>query len=197
LSRGYSEAKLAEFSNDYAIIRTCSMEGEGLNHIDRRQFLKGAVEMAIGGAISGGGVVEVGMGGSKIAEIQQKARKEVQGQGITPPDPEALRAARQILDPCRIEDNPLVVRNVDEILQARETLVQQAKYDKAYKERRKQLDAKEDRSALREGSAFLAIPAGVPLFLRGMVRLLYTAYIRDESPAPAPNPQHPREPKRG
>ena len=78
LSRGYFEAKFIEFSKTCAIIRQGSMERERQHRIDRRQFLKGAVEMAAGGILIFESVVHLTEG--VLAE-----------QGVTSPHPEAVK----------------------------------------------------------------------------------------------------------
>jgi hypothetical protein len=58
------------------------MEGERQNHIDRRQFLKGAVEMAVGSVVFLDGFGHLAVQVLKKKGIPTKAGREVPDQGI-------------------------------------------------------------------------------------------------------------------
>jgi hypothetical protein len=166
------------------------MAAEREYRINRREFVKSAAALVAGVAVSGGGVADIVMGTIKNAEIEEKARREVQAQGITPPDPEAFQTAQKIRQD--IVEHPLAERDPATIRQARETLRQQSSYNERLETRSSQIAAEEGRSTLREGVAVVAIPAGSPLLLRGGLPLLFMGISsRGEAPVPTQN-EHPQ-----
>src|SRR5688572_10189536 len=61
------------------------MEGERSYRLDRRQFLKAAIEIVVGSTLVGGGIGDRIAGGLIDRKIWRDTRKEVVAEGNTPP----------------------------------------------------------------------------------------------------------------
>jgi|SRR5215831_12795980 len=102
-------------------------------NIGRREFLTRAV---VGGGLIAGGVTGFYFDSKSRVRKHGEAIREVVEQGITPSDPEAVAAARNLSE--EIKMNPLADRNPDKIRQAREVLDNQSTFANAVEKARKE-----------------------------------------------------------
>lgn len=147
-----------------------------VHHVDRRQFLKSAVEMAAGSALYIGGakdVIDYIAGSSKVEELRVKARREAAVK-IPPPDKEALENTQKI-EEFRYAKGLLNMSDDErnQYGQALKIFDQQKNFEISVKKLAKQKIAEEDRSLLRTPIADVAAMFGGTLLLaRGLPDLV-------------------------
>jgi hypothetical protein len=153
----------------------------------RRQFLRGAFFAGVGSALLPVTWKDFNTTINKKVEQIERTRREVEAQGIHPGDPEALRAADQLLDD--IAKNPLGERNPDELKRARDARVQQEIFNAARNKILDEIYSKEGSHELRSWADAIGMVAAGGSVVVG-VKDIITSAVRAVRTASAENVQN-------